>query len=812
MTVTQIELERQMYDFGRSRAERMMSKNEEAGRASSNPYAAAIYRRFVLPLAAMIQDDVDNRKPGRRKAHAVLLEGMDCEALALLTVRTALTGLLGGIGRLSGEHPSARQLASEIGRTVYHEKCLALFSEADPALFYTLVNDLDRRLSKSERHRMTVFKMQAAENGIPVPEWGSAGKTQVGAYLLNLLETLGMVETATFTPSAARASSLRTQIEVKLSADTAELVSRIKGHVAATTPYYLPCVEKPMDWVSIREGGFHTKEMRRLQPFAIKSMGLRSEEDVGDGDVSTVLAAINAVQSTAWQVNGVMLDTIRQIAKHFDMAEILSQAEFPAPPKPDWLSDQKFDDMTPPQQEEFIHWKREKSQWFTEMKLRGTKYGRFFTATSVADKFREFDEIYFVYFADFRGRLYAQTTGISPQGSDMQKALIRFAKGKALDTVEAERWFCIHGANKFGYDKASLDDRVKWTKDNHDLIMACAENPIGNEFWKEADTPLQFLAWCFEYAEWRYSPHTFKSKLPIGMDGTCNGLQNFSAMLRDEVGGKATNLVPSDLPSDIYRMVAELTEHLLRQSEPDEAGYRDKWLAHGINRTLVKRSVMTLPYGSTRFSCADFIVGDYLKMGKATEFAKEEHGKAAQFLSHFVWDAIGDVVVKAREAMTWLQQCAKTIIKSGEETVRWVSPSGFPVIQTYAERQEHRIRTLLCGSAFLRLEIDTETPDRNRHKNGVAPNFVHSADAAHLHLVAVAAAAEGMDLALIHDDYGTHAADAARFYRIIREVFVAMYERNDPLKEFAARYDLPEPPAMGHLNLRDVLNSAYFFS
>ena len=66
MTVTQIELERQMYDFGRSRAERMMSKNEEAGRASSNPYAAAIYRRFVLPLAAMIQDDLDNRKPGRR--------------------------------------------------------------------------------------------------------------------------------------------------------------------------------------------------------------------------------------------------------------------------------------------------------------------------------------------------------------------------------------------------------------------------------------------------------------------------------------------------------------------------------------------------------------------------------------------------------------------------------------------------------------------------------------------------------------------------------------------------------------------------
>ncbi|ADD21661.1 DNA-dependent RNA polymerase [Caulobacter phage Cd1] len=817
MTVTQIELERQMYDFGRSRAERMMSKNEEAGRASSNPYAAAIYRRFVLPLAAMIQDDLDNRKPGRRKAHAVLLEGMDAEALSYLTVRSALGALLGGGTNMSGGrfgdyHPTARQLALDLGKSIYHEKCLALFAEADPALFYTLVNDLDRRLSKSERHRMTVFKMQAEKNGVPVPDWGTAGKTQVGAYLLDLLEALGMVETQQSLIPSARKEKIRASIEVKMTTDTLELVSRIKDHVSATTPYYLPCVEKPMDWVSIRDGGFHTKEMRRLQPFAIKSAGLRSEEDFEEGDVSTVLGAINACQSTAWQVNGVMLDTIRQVAKHFDMEEILSQAEFPAPPKPDWLSDQKFDHMTPPQQEEFIHWKREKAQWFTEMKLRGTKYGRFFTATSVADKFRDFDEIYFVYFADFRGRLYAQTTGISPQGSDMQKALIRFAKGKALDTVEAERWFCIHGANKFGFDKASLDDRVQWTKTNHNIIMACAEDPISNEFWQEADTPLQFLAWCFEYAEWRYNPHTFESRLPIGMDGTCNGLQNFSAMLRDEVGGKATNLVPGALPNDIYKMVAELTEHLLRLSEPDDAGYRDKWLAHGINRTLVKRSVMTLPYGSTRFSCADFIVGDYMKMGKCPEFAKEEYGKAAQFLSHFVWDAIGDVVVKAREAMNWLQQCAKTIIKDGEETVRWVSPSGFPVVQLYAARQEHRIRTHLCGSAFLRLEVDTDIPDRNRHKNGVAPNFVHSCDAAHLHLVAVAAAAEGMDLALIHDDYGTHAADAARFYRIIREVFVAMYEGCDPLKEFAARYDMPPPPEMGTLNLRDVLNSAYFFS
>jgi DNA-directed RNA polymerase len=199
-------------------------------------------------------------------------------------------------------------------------------------------------------------------------------------------------------------------------------------------------------------------------------------------------------------------------------------------------------------------------------------------------------------------------------------------------------------------------------------------------------------------------------------------------------------------------------------------------------------------------------------MGSAPQFEKEEYSRAAQYLSHFVWDSIGDVVVKARAAMTWLQASARTIIRNGTEVIRWTVPSGFPVSQAYSEQASHRIRTNLCGNAFLRINVDTDTPDINRHKNGVAPNFIHSYDASHLTLVTVAAAAEGMSLAMIHDDYGTHAADAARLYQLIREIFVDMYESFDPLSDFAALYDLPTPPERGDLDLRSVMDSPYFFS
>jgi DNA-directed RNA polymerase len=809
-----------MYAFGRHRAEKMMERNEEGGRANNNPYAQAIYRRFVLPLAEIIREDIESKKPGRRKAHTKLLEAMDPEAVAFLAVRNALNVMMNGPpskGNNSGhgDHgaivsASARSVTSVVGKACYHELLLALFEHADPALFYTLANDLGRRMSKSERHKMTVFKMQAKANGIPVPEWGTGGTEQVGAYLVDQLEQLGMLETHQTSEAAKRAKDVRVVIHIRLADETIGLIHQIKGHIIETTPYYLPCVEPPKEWTAINEGGFHTKMMRRMQPFAVRSYGAWSEFE--EHDMRIPLGAINTLQNVAWQINGPMLDTIRNVAAHFDMEEILSQAEFPAPPKPWWLIDQKTEDMDPVQKEEFITWKRAKAEWFTQMKLRGTKYGRFYTATTVADKFREYPAIHFVYFADFRGRLYAQTTGVSPQGSDMQKALLRFAKGKPLDTPEAELWFKVNGANRFGYDKDTLEGRAKWVEDRDGLIRGFAADPIRNKGWAEADSPLQFLAWCFEYAAWRSEPYSFVSHIPVGMDGSCNGLQNFSAMLRDEVGGKATNLIPSALPNDIYGMVANVTAFKLRQMPPDEKGFRDRWLTHGINRTLVKRSVMTLPYGSTRFSCADFIVGDYLKMGKATEFAKEEYHQAAQYLSHIVWEAIGEVVVKAREAMDWLQTGARRIIAGGESVIRWKTPSGFPVAQYYQEQENHRIRTNLCGNAFLRINVDGDSPDINHHKNGISPNFIHSYDASHLSLVTVAASLEGLDLAMIHDDYGTHAADAHRLYTLIREVFVSMYESSEPLEAFQQAYSLPKPPSKGDLDIRDVLLSPYFFS
>lgn len=810
--LTQEELELETYAFGKDRMRRAIERNEDKGGAPNNPYAQAVYRRFVLPLAERVRADLETPRVGRSQAHVPLLKGMDPEAVAFVAVRAALSQLL-----MSNTHENAgRQVVSEVGKAVYHEHLLTEFADAEPTLFYHLLNDMDRKLSVNESHRMTVFKLQGKKNNVEFTEWGVAQRDQVGSYLVDQMTVLGFVSTSlvnTTEQVGARRATL-TRVVVQLMPEVQALIDQISEFVIESTPYFLPCVEPPKDWVAVDDGGFHTREMRRLAPWMVKAYGA-TRDDYREAELKHEMAAVNALQRVPWRINRNLLEAVSNVAQHYDMEEIISQAEMPKPQKPIWLSGTlKKEDMNETQAREFKLWKREVAEWHTDEKIRSNKSNRFYSAVRVARKFVDYSAIYFVYFVDFRGRKYVQTTGVSPQGSDLQKALLEFSEGKPLATKEAQEWFCIAGANRWGYDKASLPDRVKWVREHHDQIMAFAADPVNNNEWRNADKPLQFLAWCLEYRDWQVFGPKFLSRLAVGMDGSCNGLQNFSAMLRDSVGGKATNLVPAALPNDIYQLVADKLTRILQGLAEDEDCFRSLWLSHGLTRNLVKRSVMTLPYGSRQSSWAEFIVADYLKQGKFPELPKEKYDRAARFLSKHLGVAIADTVVAAAGAMEWLQRASTAILREGYDRIRWITPSGFPVTQVYWEETQHRINTKLCGNAKLSFRRETDEAKKSRHRNGIAPNFVHSLDASHLTLVVNRAKAEGIDaFAMIHDDYGTHAADTARLYTIIREVFVDMYEAHDVLEEFRAAYGfLPPPPPMGDLDLRQVLDSPYFFS
>lgn len=812
--MTQLEVEERMYLGGINRAEKMMASAEDAGRAHQNPYAKELFDEFVLPLASAIKEDIDAKRAGRRQAHTMLLAGLDADAVAYLAVRYVVSNLL------SSKPEDHRKLAYGIGRTVHRELVLAQIEQSNPDLYHALANDFARRLSKDERHRMVVFMQQAEKNNIDITKWDIGSREQVGFYLMGLLETSGLIVLGT----EVRSGYQREAREVLLHPEIVERIDKIKAYVSVSMPVYGPCVEPPLDWGPQQTGGYHSPKMRSANPTLIH--GRRSSRKLAQGaDMPVVYGAVNALQRTAWAVNTRMLDTIYAISKEFSTKEIVSLNDTPSPARPDWLKEawtkQPKDQWPIAKLEEFKQWKRDMAEWHTERKLLGSRYARFYAATRAAEMFRAYPAIYFVYFADSRGRLYPLTYGLNPQGSDLSKALIHFAEGKPLTTPDAVKWFHVQGANKWGFDKATLSERVSWVHDRADLICSFADDPVNNTGWTEAGDPLQFLAWCFEYAEYLRKPN-FVSRIPISMDGSCNGLQNLSAMFRDEVGGAATNLTANTVMRDIYGDVAKaatvrLAAKLTVTTDDEERALISKWLEFGVARSAVKRSVMTTPYGVTERTATEYIIDDYLRQNMGPTFDKTQYRRAAIVLMSCVWPAIGDVVVKGREAMDWLKKAARQIIKNNEredQMIVWPTPSGFPASQAYYDVEVHRIRTHLHGPMKIRVHSEKDDADPQRHANGLAPNFVHSMDAAHLHLSTNDAARNGIaSLAMIHDDYGTHAADAQKLYDIIRKQFVAMYLACDPPAELHKLYPyLPPPPAKGNLDIMEVLESDFFFS
>ena len=805
--LNQQELEIRMAEVGYAKTQASMMQAEGAGRATTNPYAATLYRDYVQPLADLVQKGQQTKGPGQLAAHVALLRMLDPWLVAYIAVRVTLGMVTQGDNGYAGA--TVRRLCNAIGKAVHSELYLTQFDELAPDLYFIISEDLGRRKAKNADQRIKTFKAQAQASGLVFHEWGPGAKDQVGAWLLEQLVKLGFVDMDLPKPGPGR----RPPLGVYLTKEVAQRIDSIKHNFAAIRPQYGPCVEPPRDWTGWSEGGWHTQALRRMLPYPVKA-GSVARELLATHDMPIVYDCLNTLQRVEWQVNRRVFDVVEVVSQQRNIKEF-SMIELENKPKsPEWFATIGDDERTPEQEQEFLDWKAAMTAWYTQSKLQRTAKQRFSATMRAAREYMDYEKLYFVYFCDSRGRVYPMTQGLSPQGTDAQKGLLRFAQGKWLDTPEAVQWFLYNGANLWGFDKATPQERIGWHADKVQLLLAIADDSVTNQGWLEADNPVQFLAWCFEYAEWQRTGNVC-SHLPVALDGSCSGLQHFSAMMRDAVGGRAVNLTYSPTMNDIYRAVAEVATEALEDAPEDEAGYRQLWLNHGINRSVTKRPVMTTSYGVTKRSAIRYVIDDYMRVHDIIR--PREHYTAAAYLMNFVWPAISAVVIKAKQTMGWLDSAGKSIVKQGLDTdgsITWITPSGFLASQAYYKYAEHNVSTRLYGHARIKVLVEDDEANAKEHSQGISPNFVHSMDASHLHLTTSRIGKEqpGISLAMIHDSFGTHAADTALLYRVLREEFVSMYTNSDPIQSFADRYSLPPPPTKGSLDLKGAMDSLYIFS
>lgn len=829
----QIELEKQMTQQSVNKYRNEFNKNQQ-GNLSNTQSGNIIISSVVSKFSDNIKTYLDTYSAGkavRCTIAATVINRLGADVTAYIATKVIFNMM---------NNSAIQAIYKAIGQALEDEHRMINFHKENKAYYESIQKDLNSRGAKANRKKYITQEMFDKRLDFHCDKWSTTEKIQTGMLLVKMFaEATNLVTLRNYYKGK------KTVKELIPTPELVKLIDDLNSKLEVMSPFFLPMVCEPKPWTDIFEGGYLSPYLRKNK--VIKNNDKEYLNRLRDSGIGKALEALNTIQNTPWQINREVLDVVKLLWEvGTEAAGLPSRDDTPIQPYPfpDSTKDTQF---TPTEKELIKKWKRETYE--THKANVANRSIRILTSQilRVADQFKDYEAIWFPYQMDFRGRMYPIPVLLQPQGSDLAKGLLRFAEGKSLDTKEAKEWFFIHGANVFGYDKANYKDRVEWVKEHSPMILNCARHPLEYREWMEADKPFQFLAWCFEYRDYCFCPD-FKSHIPIQLDGTCNGLQHYSALLRDEIAGEAVNLINTPVPSDIYQKVADRLIQKLKDitneqnrsnnticnDSPDgnnrNIELSNRWLSLGINRKLTKRPVMVLPYGGTRLSCRAYIM-EYLKENYSSQFIWEhfQTGKTPQdcmykvslWLSEYLWQAIQETLKSAVIGMAYLKSVAKVTLNY-QNSIEWYTPMGLMVHQAYTTSKIHQIKTELFGKLVKTRyrKFEEDKIDKQKQLNGICPNFIHSLDAACLMKYLLKCKEQGLTSFMsVHDCYGVHAADTELSAKLLREAFVEIYQR-PILDDFEADLtdhlpediELPEKPEQGKLKIEDVLTSEYFFN
>ena len=888
-------LEQEMIDNGVARYQRSILRSKFGKNAQGNPrpsnesstsYGVGIMRNYIEDISAQITEDTKRLqgRPGRKPIAYEYLKHLDHDVCALITCQVILDNI-------SGVTPLVK-LVNRIAGKLEDNTRLDIFKMQDKKYYAATkryMKEKQKAVSYQKKRKIWINASDKRKDIIREwKPWETTHRVHIGNALLEAFikvtsdygENGKRIRGSGLVEKSLHKSGKKTKYMIQGTAKAAEWIRANMDVCQYFSPDYMPCIIPPKDWTSPTRGGYYSRELqkRKLLVKMQQTKYIKEMDQAGVDSCPQFYEAVNTLQRTAWQINTfVYLEMQKEFRSEHGIG--MPAMEPPMEPTlPDFFMSQgdlSDEDWKVHRREHASHWSTEQKaayiKWTVEIQKykqneneRISKVLEISRTISIAKRFAYEDALYFVWTADFRSRLYSTGTAISPQGTDKSKGLLKFKNGKPL----GERGLyhlCIHAAGVYGNDKCTLDDRVAWVMQNREAFIATYNNPESTRsFWGAADKPYNFLAVCEELGECLQlstkGQQEFTSYIPCAQDGSCNGIQHYSAMLRDPVGAAAVNLVDSLVPSDIYMQCANKVIEYIHYSINNSKSFNGKewidmqdheleiaegWLDFGVVRDCTKKPTMVIPYGGTKIGCRDdcrIYLDEYTKKRRATLHMYDnpfkylttynKHGEicdpevsAITWLHHLVWHALDEVVVAARVAMKFLRDVTKPIVKAAKDgcPIHFTTETGFVIHMEIKKAEVFEVKSHLEGRICLRLQRFIDKIDTRRMQTSIAPNFVHGVcDATHLQKTVCLATEMGVtDFAMIHDSYGTHAGDCDKLHRALRYTFYDLHKENLLVKFWQEQVkahpelinDLPSihDVDQGDFDISSVLNSTHFF-
>ncbi len=651
----------------------------------------------------------------------------------------------------------------------------------------------ESRLGSSERHQIGKFGVQACiDAGMLQVKHGWASKGQMVSYELS--------------PEVWEYLMTYDESDVQFFTDPAS--------GAMLCP--------PAPWTTLNDGGYMSPRRKMTMPLMPLHRIRRDErkrlrKEFTAEKMPQVFECANYLQGIGLQIHRPTLDAIRRVWTAG--GGVMGVPGKTGPKRPDCPFPATWSKADAPEHEveQFMIWKRSVVRYHEAMnnwRGRVRELSGFIKHTANTP---EGATLWFPVFMDTRNRWYYRGSP-NPQGSDLSKAVLHLSTKKPLGK-RGLFWLKVAIANHFGYDKERFAERAAWVDQNWSFIEQALDDPENHAEVFGTDAP-----WCLFTTAWELrealrsgNPEAYCTGVPIHMDATCSGIQHFSALLRDPVGGRFVNIYDESFvgpKQDIYGEVATVAQRAaqadLESTDEVVVACATWWLRRGpIERELAKKPVMTYVYGATLRGTATFIL-DYLEEA-GTEFPDYVgRFELAVYMARKLFQGIGATVPSSEYAMQWLRNAARTVPKG--KRMEWRSPVGFLVQHDYIEYLEDRLELRSCGVRTMTYREETDRTVPTSMQNAIAPNFVHNLDATHLTLTALDLKAKGLQMLAIHDSFGTHPCDVDEMHKSIRERFMWLYSNPSILADFMMDCDIVgSAPVRGDLDLSRVKSSEFFF-
>lgn len=782
-----------------------------------------ILRQIIQPFSDAItawSNEALSGAGGRRSTAALLVQEFDdTDAMAYIFAKSVINS----VPLLQHKQGSASRTGVVLTSTnaIHDELRLRWFDKNHKQIFRRIMKECDTRNLPRNR-RKDVYRREFIRRQIDwvADNWHTKNRVHLGMRLLEIFkEVTGMIQF-----NEVRMSNGKRRAIVEATPQMLDLLKERLERCENMFPIYYPMVVKPRPWSNDMLVG-SSYLTNNVQPYKlIKRAKMNYLKELENTDISVTLNAVNALQETPWRINEEMLEALRWVYDNSLQVDKLPPAnDLELPPIPHNIEDEKVRKQNAAACAH-VHNQNRK---FVSKRL------ALLQVLQLAERFKVFDELYFPHDLCSRGRAYPKPHYLNPQGPAYVRSLLEFSEGKPIETEAQVEYIAIVGANAWGHDKLPMKERIQWVWDNEDMFVQIADNWKEDRRWFDADSPFEFLRFCFEWRGLNDEGVGYNSHMPINFDATCSGLQHFSALLKDKVGGFNVNLTEHPERQDIYGAVAAKARAAIEAELGTEkyGSLAQIALDLKVDRKLCKRPVMIVPYSGTFKACMRYVQEHYDELRDAgVPFPVNDETVAynlVPYVSRKIWDSIAETVVAARDAMDWITKIARLVTKNEKPLpFMWSTPTGFVVQQAKYNMDRHTVQTMIDGR-MLKVEFltDSKVLDANKNAQSLSPNYIHSMDAAHLQITINKALASGrnMSFCMIHDSFGVHATDMDYFLnKCIKPSFYEMYKDGNVMQKFLdeilplipekVRHKIPPLPETGDLDISEVLRSEFFFS